>query len=554
MKKRITAALVAKYPTLKPYQIEKSVSRYITVMLDAIAESIRKFGFKNDQISLSLDAIAKASGKISIDGKKFKVSVLLNSDRNTSLVYVEFPGQVGQVARVSLNPIYQADIESALMESRSSKSISCNNKIATSIATTVDASAADADVTPVELHEKKSCSANDEKVPNITTTVDPLMLDSFIENTRRQHAKAIQENLSDKEKYRKKLLRNYLNAEHIRASLTEVDGEYLFSEFWEQSDSGRCYGHGTSLQRVSKHVRHAALGRCHMYDVKAASYALMTGLALEIDPALDVAVLVDYVSRRSRIRKDIAADVGVEEDKIKEIFTSLGFGAKTANNPFASIRKTLGESAYNRLMMNDQFVRIGDAMNMVREVIAGHYSDSFDFYGRHYESVCPRTGEKRKKDQKLAWIYQVMESEAITRFGADAADAGYQPLLFVHDCVYFKQKLPQAVLAKITNDLQQTFPLLETDYEAIYPIHTADFVDPIYAQEAKRIDEHNALMQRLSGDVIHKVTQQPEVSPWHDEFADLMSMNDAPDFSKLMAGGSNGNGIDLGHSWSMAVR
>jgi len=87
-----------------------------------------------------------------------------------------------------------------------------------------------------------------------------------------------------------------LNAKHIRESLIEEDGEYLFPEYWEQSDSGRYYGHGTSLQRVSKEVRHAALGRCHMYDVKAASYALLTRVGLAIDPALDVGVLVNYVS------------------------------------------------------------------------------------------------------------------------------------------------------------------------------------------------------------------------------------------------------------------
>lgn len=520
MKERISAALAAKYPTLKPYQIEKSVSTHISVMLHAIADSIRRFGFKNDQISLSLDAIAKLSGRIKIDGKNFKVSVLLNCDRNTSLVNVEFPGQVGQVARVSLNPVYQLDIEYSLME----------------------------------LHTSTSSAAIGEKSSNIKMPIDPLMLDSFIENTRGKHDKAVQKNLPNKEKYRRTLLRNFLNAKHIRASLIEEDGEYLFPEYWEQSDSGRCYGHGTSLQRVSKEVRHAALGRCHMYDVKAASYALLTGLALAIDPALDVGVLVNYVSRRSKIRKDIAADVGITEEYMKTIFTSLGFGAKTANNPFSSIRKTLGEAAYNRLMMNDQFVRIGDAMKMVRDVIAGYFPDSFDFLGRHYDPICPRTGETRKKDQKLAWIYQAMEAYAITSFGTDAVNAGYQPLLFVHDCVYFKHKLPEAVLAKITNDSQQTFPLLEMDHEIIHPIHTADFVDPAYAQEAKRIDEHKALMRQLSRDALPKASKQPEVSPWHDEFAGWMSMNDMPDFSNLVAAALQGNRVDLGHSWVMATR
>lgn len=546
MKERISVALAAKYPTLKPYQIEKSVSTYITVMLDAIAESIRKFGFPNDQISLSLDTIAKASGKISINGKKFKVSVLLNSDRNTSLVSVEFPGQVGKVARVSFNPVYQSDIESALMESRISKSIRGYIQKATNLAESVDALTVDAES---ESHAQKSSGENCEKAPNITTSVDLLMLDSFIENTRREHAKVVQQNSPDKEKLREVLLRNFLNAEGIRAMLIEKDGEFLFSEYWEQSDSGRYYGHGISLQRVSKYVRHAALGRCHMYDVKAASYALMTGLALEIDPTLDVGVLVDYVSHRSRIRKEIAADVGISEEKMKEIFTSLGFGAKTANNPFASIRKTLGEAAYIRLMMNDQFVRIGDAMNVVREVIAGYFPDSFEFFGRHYYPVCPRTGDKRKKDQKLAWIYQAMEAEAITRFGADAAEAGYQPLLFVHDCVYFKDRLSEAVLAEITNDLRKTFPLLETDHEKIHPIHTEDYVDPVYVQAAKEVRDHRERVRKTN-----RLTKTVELDDQasYDGLAHIMSVSDLSALRKKLAGPySLGTSVDVGRIWNM---
>jgi len=88
---------------------------------------------------------------------------------------VEFPGQVGQVARVSLNPVYQLDIEYSLME----------------------------------LHTSTSSAAIYEKSSNIKMPIDPLMLDSFIENTKGKHDKAVQENLPNKEKYRQTLLRNF---------------------------------------------------------------------------------------------------------------------------------------------------------------------------------------------------------------------------------------------------------------------------------------------------------------------------------------------------------
>ncbi len=522
MKERISSALVAKYPTLKPYQATKSAAKYVEVMLDAIADSIRRFGFEDDQISLALDTISARIGRVKVGGRNVKVCSAVNADRHNALINVDFEGNVGKNSRVSINPAYLTEVMLAL----------------------------------AELEPTITDTVKPEVVPNVHTAVDVGMLESFLKNTKQAYVVACQQASPENDKYRQALLRNLLNAKNIRAAVVEEDGQYLLPEYWEQSDSGRCYGHGISLQRVSKAVRHAAIGRCHMYDFKAASYALMTDLALGIDPTLDVEALKDYVNHRTRIRKEIAVDVGVTEERIKTIFTSLGFGAKTANNPYASIRKALGKTAYNRLMLNVQFARIGDAMASVREVIAGHFPDSFDFFGRQYSSCCPRSGQKRTKDQKLAWIYQAMEAEAITRFGAGALDAGCQPLLFVHDCVYFGQKLPAQVFAKITNELRLTFPLLEADHEYVYPIHTKDFVDPVYAQEEQRIEEHQKLMRKFNGQsTVQKVVRMSDDCAWDGEFSHIMSMVDMPDFSKLMVGTYLGKvSIDLGQSWTMPDR
>lgn len=515
MKERISVALAAKYPTLKPYQAEKSAAKYVDVMLAEIAESIRRFGFEDDQISLALDKISKQIGRVKVDGKDVKVCGAVNADRHNALIYVDFEGNRGKNSRVSINPTYLTEIMLAL----------------------------------AELDSHASVTACSEKAPNIHTPIDAKMLDSFVENTSEAIVMACQQPSPGNEKYRQTLLRNLLHARHIKASLIEEDGQCLFPEYWEQSDSGRCYGHGTSLQRVAKEVRHAALGRCHMYDFKAASYALMMDLALGIDPTLKVGVLKEYVNRRSHIRKVIASDVCISEDKMKTIFTSLGFGAKTANNPFASIRKTLGETAYNRLMINDQFVKIGDAMIMVRETISGYFPDTFEFLERYYTSVCPRTGNKRTKDQKLAWLYQAMEANAITRFGADAAEAGYQPLLFVHDCVYFRHKLPQRVLENITQDMRYTFPSLEADHGNIYPIHTSDFVDPVYAQANQEIKEHRNRMRQLEKDAtMSEDAVQPEATHSFDGLGHIMSASDIAVLRNQLAGPySLGVSIDVGH-------
>jgi hypothetical protein len=245
-----------------------------------------------------------------------------------------------------------------------------------------------------------------------------------------------------------------------------------------------------------------------MYDIKAASYALLTGLALDINPELEVAKLVDYVKNRTQIRKAIATEVGISELRMKAIFTSLGFGARTANTPYASIRKSLGAKAHQNLMDNEQFVAIKDAMDRVRATIAAYFPQSFAFVGgRYYSDQCPRTGKKRTADQKLAWIYQAMEADAITRFGQIAQEAGQQPVLFVHDCVYFKNKLPKGVLEEVLDELRVMYPLIAADHEKIYPIHTSNYEDPDFAAARQQEAEHKLLMKRLEAGLTTEVAE-----------------------------------------------
>jgi hypothetical protein len=69
MKDRIAAVLAAKFPTSKPYQITRFADNYITVMLEAIADSIRRFGFEDDQISLALNKVSGRIGRMKVSGK-----------------------------------------------------------------------------------------------------------------------------------------------------------------------------------------------------------------------------------------------------------------------------------------------------------------------------------------------------------------------------------------------------------------------------------------------------------------------------------------------------
>lgn len=441
MKDQILQAFKARQRDLKEYQIEKAVDKYIQVMLRAIASSIANFGFANSELSLSIVDLREEIGKIRIQDKQQWIINLMHANEQTALVLTNFKGNKGKNSRVSLNPIYEKQI----ME----KLINLNYELSES--------------------RVKELSAR----ANVWVTAQPDCIDDFIAKTLEKYVEI--ENDQKMYVYREALARNMLIAGQIKSQIVTKDGESLLPEHWEATDSGRMYGHGLSLQRVPKHVRHAALGLCHQYDFKASSFGLMTSLALQIDPRLKVADLSDYIKHRARIRTSIAKEIGVTENKIKDVFTSLGFGATTANNPFSSIRGSMSSEQYEGLMANVQFKHIRQAMELVRETVANHYSDAFTFMGRNYDKFDPKSDptkpKKRTKNQKLAWIYQVMESNAITMFGEIAADNGYIPLLFAHDCAYFKHPLPGDLLNSIMYELNRTFPMLRVEHSKVVPIH-----------------------------------------------------------------------------------
>lgn len=357
----------------------------------------------------------------------------------------------------------------------------------------------------IEQHTAKQ--ADMARTPNYAVSVDPAALASFIQKTAetlRSTAKS--------EAYTEKLHRNLAAARQLQTMIQPADDRHstpYINERWEIADCGRIYGQGYSLQRMPKEVRHAALGVCHKYDFKASAFALMAGLAHAIGPTLQVGALLDYVKNRQIIRQRIARELNIAEDLVKTIFTALGFGAALKNNQHNAIRGALAKAArmrydptirlprevynhlgaeeFQRLVNNRMFTDIYEQLQQVNKTILAYFAANELVIGdMRYDAVDPKTGKRRSERQKLAWIYQALESKAMLQF-VDLA--GAEPLLTTHDCVYFKQKLPASTVVDATYQLQQTFPYLRFEHAAIYPI--AD--DAQFAAQFAEVEEFEAL-------------------------------------------------------------
>lgn len=467
LKTRLRDALRISKPDIgKAYLYDRCVNKYVDVMLPAIRAAIsikpssdlplNHFYFCQNELREAIGTIGKTQRYI---------DQVMKDDASTSLLLIERKGfntNKSQPSIVRLNPIYEDLIVDAILNLH----IEANQKLLEEI----------------------------ERTANYWVPVDKASLRGYIDKT----AESLRATRNGNH-YERALLRNLAAAQQLLAMTHNADEQHpvpYIKERWELADCGRIYGQGYSLQRMPKEVRHAALGVCHKYDFKASAFALMAGLAHKIDPALCVGGVLDYVKDRAKTRQRIAKQLNISESLVKTFFTAIGFGAELKNNQHNAIRgalakaarqqqqldstarldkdvyNNLGEDEYQRLIADPTFRYIYDEFQAINAAILAHYKDKTLVIGDNtYQPIDPKTGKKRTDRQKLAWIYQALESQAMFLFVELAAnEAGQEPVLTTHDCLYFKQKLSAEQVKDIAYLLQQSFPYLRFEHEEIFPI------------------------------------------------------------------------------------
>jgi hypothetical protein len=463
LKSKLREALILSKPEIgKEYLYDRCVNKYVDAMLPAISTAMsanyRSDAQFADQFSFHQSQMRERIGTI---GKQQQyIYQLMQSDVSTCLLVVLRKGfsknGVSKLSAVRLNPIYRE----LVMEELLNLHIEANQTLLLEI----------------------------ERTANYWVSADPSSLASFIAKTT-----ATLRATNNGVAYKEKLLRNLTAAKQLATMIHPADDTHSTSylnERWVMADCGRIYGQGYSLQRMPKEVRHAALGVCHKYDFKTSAFALMAGLAHAIDPTLKLGAILDYIRHRQKIRQRIASQLNIDESLVKTIFTSLGFGAELKNNLYNSIRgalaraarqqldpavrlerdiyNNLGADEFHRLVANPTFRYIYDELQQINATIINHYKTcSITIGDLTYKPIDPKTGKRRTDKQKLAWIYQALESQAMRQF-ADLAEQ--EPLLTTHDCIYFKHKLPASVAVDATYQLQHRYPYLRFEHEAIYPI------------------------------------------------------------------------------------
>lgn len=497
LKITLLAAIKTTTPHLgKDYLYERCVTKYLSAMLPAISHAI-SINYKNSQYNAGEFALAQTTlrdilGRIGTQQKY--IADVMKSHATTSLIIEIKKGfnypKSSMLSLVQLNPIYKELVMEELLN--------------------------------LQVEKNQQLLDDIERAPNYTVNVDTASLASYISKTTKTIL-----NTKDNGAYKDKLLKNSLAAKQLQTMIHDADetnATPYIKERWEQADSGRIYGQGYSLQRMSKEVRHAALGYCYKYDFKASAFALMAGLAHAINPTIKIGAVIDYVKNRNSIRQRIAKELNMDESVVKTIFTAIGFGAELKNNQFNAIRgafakvarmkhdasirlerdiyNNLGADEFMRLVENRTFCYIYKELQVINQTILDYFkTNALVINNRSYSNIDDKTGKKRNDRQKLAWIYQALEFTAMVQLSDLVEDLTQQePLLTTHDCIYYKNKLSASVKVDATYLLNQKFPYLRFEEEEIVPIvedayFTARFAQTIQFEQAhkQRIEEQELL-------------------------------------------------------------
>lgn len=263
----------------------------------------------------------------------------------------------------------------------------------------------------------------------------------------------------------------------------------VFPQIIKESDYGRRYYTGQSLQTMSSIVRGAALGDHYQYDLNAAVYAIKFFLCTHITDK-KFTYTGEYIEGGAKykdsIRKQIAdyvftPDFGPTDKQIndiKKVITAIGFGAgldskgyfdengKWSNTAIADAftykskttgRMVLAKDKYEKLKTHpwlSEFIREQKEMT---DLITKWYIDN-ELINKTDHSFLVDGRNAFNKNKVMAYIFQTFERGIMDVTEEFIKSEGNQVLLRVHDAIYTKKRVDMAELHIMLADTFQPGP------------------------------------------------------------------------------------------------
>ena len=258
--------------------------------------------------------------------------------------------------------------------------------------------------------------------------------------------------------------------------IAELTGGF-FPQIIKESDYGRRYYTGQSLQSMNSNVRSAALGNHFQYDLNAAVYAIKFFLCSHMSDK-KFTYTGEYIEGGAKfkdsIRRRIADTVFCPDfspadwqvDVIKKVITAIGFGATMNTKGYfddngtwqstsiadllsykskTTDRMVLAKDKYERLLQDPWLKEFMREQKEMTDIITKWYIDNEEV-NKQDHSFLVDGRNSFNKNRLMAYIFQTFERGIMDKTEDFITSEDNQVLLRVHDAIYTKKRVDLAEL------------------------------------------------------------------------------------------------------------
>jgi hypothetical protein len=275
---------------------------------------------------------------------------------------------------------------------------------------------------------------------------------------------------------------NLITARAIYDIATYTGGK--LPQIVKESNFGRRYYRGINLQNASKIVRHAALGKCHQYDIEASVFTWKYDTAKSINPDIRLPATLEYLDFKDKHRERLAKltfgnDWEVSKKTIKNVITAVGFGARATNVAYVKKNGVWEQLALSKMITSNEKLKTLLSDPWFKEFIEEQDNINSLIFNeiKTYRAIANNSELLNAKfalsrNKTISWAYQQCERQIIEKLWEIAEPKGI--LLKCHDGFYTRNRVNPADLKFA---LQEMMPSGRLDHEIIEPYSFQEFQD-----------------------------------------------------------------------------
>jgi hypothetical protein len=272
---------------------------------------------------------------------------------------------------------------------------------------------------------------------------------------------------SNNAKHAETLKHNLIWAKTIYLVATHCDDQLPMAV--SESEFGRKYYKGLNLQNCPKIVRHAALGKCHQYDIDTSVFAWRFSQAKQLDPSIKLPATIEYITLKDAYREQLAKnlDIKVSHDYkleiVKGIMTAVGFGSDPGSDYWGASIKDLikSEQARNQFVNDPWFSEFVKEQKIISNLIFDNFKEQTT--GCDLSHLSTEKGNL-KRNKVMSYLYQHWEREMIDSLTQVAKETGN--LLFtIHDGFYTKTALKLIDLKEFLRSMNPTATISHSQHQ-----------------------------------------------------------------------------------------